>query len=124
MTEPQSVNRLVVLQVILIVAIAILGAVGTVLVPSVVPDVPEAGGALALSLLAVGLLLYAFLGVRAINVFLTCRLSDLLVVLGLSFLATASSRRSSSTTCSSAGGSATASSFWASPSSGSRSQST
>ena len=35
-----------------------------------------------------------------------------------------SSRRSSSTTCSSAGGSATASSFWASPSSGSRSQST
>ena len=48
MTEPQSVNRLVVLQVILIVAIAILGAVG-MLVPSVVPDVPEAGGPLALS---------------------------------------------------------------------------
>ncbi len=40
-TEPQSVNRLVVLQIVLIVAIAILGAVG-MLFPTVVPDVPEA----------------------------------------------------------------------------------
>ena len=88
-TEPQSVNRLVVLQVILIVAIATLGAVG-MLVPSVVPDVPQAGGPLALSLLAVGLVLYAFLGVRAINTYLlTRRRADLLVVLGISFLATA-----------------------------------
>ena len=87
-TEPQSVNRLVVLQVVLIVAIATLGAVG-MLFPTVVPDVPEAGGTLALSLLAAGLLLYAFLGLRAINTYLlTRRRADLLVVLGLSFLAT------------------------------------
>jgi hypothetical protein len=87
-TEPQSVNRLVVLQIVLIVAIAILGAVG-MLFPTVVPDVPEAGGTLALSLLAAGLLLYAFLGLRAINTYLlTRRRADLLVVLGLSFLAT------------------------------------
>jgi len=87
-TEPKSVNRLVLLQIVLIVAIASLGAVG-MLFPSVVPDVPEAGGTLALSLLAVGLVLYAFLGLRAINTYLlTRRRADLLVVLGLSFLAT------------------------------------
>ena len=51
---------------------------------------PEASSPLALALLAFGLLLYAFLGVRAINTFLlTRRNADMLVVIGLSFLGTA-----------------------------------
>jgi HD-GYP domain-containing protein (c-di-GMP phosphodiesterase class II) len=58
-------------------------------VPDLVPGVPEAGSPLALTLLAIGLLLYVFLEVRAINTFLlTRRHPDLLVVVGLSFLAT------------------------------------
>ena len=124
MNEPQSVNRLVVLQVILIVAIAMLGAVG-MLVPSVVPNVPEAGGPLALSLLAVGLLLYAFLGVRAINTYLlTRRRADLWSSSASPSSRPRSSPLSSSTTCSSGGGSATPSSSSASPSSEFRSPST
>ena len=60
-----------------------LGAVG-MLFPDLVPSVPEASSPLALALLAFGLLLYAFLGVRAINTFLlTRRRADLLVVVGL-----------------------------------------
>ena len=87
--RPQSVRRLIVLQIVLLAAVVLLGTLG-MLVPDLVPSVPEAGSPLALSLLAVGLLLYAFLGVRAINTFLlTRRRSDLLVVVGLAFLATA-----------------------------------
>jgi HD-GYP domain-containing protein (c-di-GMP phosphodiesterase class II) len=88
-SRPQSVRRLVVLQVILLLAVVLVGAVG-MLFPDLVPSVPEASSPLALALLAFGLLLYAFLGVRAINTFLlTRRRADLLVVVGLSFLATA-----------------------------------
>ncbi len=87
--RPQSVRRLIVLQIVLLAAVVLLGTLG-MLVPDLVPSVPEAGSPLALCLLAVGLLLYAFLGVRAINTFLlTRRRSDLLVVVGLAFLATA-----------------------------------
>jgi HD-GYP domain-containing protein (c-di-GMP phosphodiesterase class II) len=69
--------------------VALVGAVG-MLAPDVVPAVPEASSPLALGMLAFGLLLYAFLEVRAINTFLlTRRRADLLVVIGLSFLATA-----------------------------------
>ena len=87
--RPQSIRRLVVLQIVLLGSVAFVGTIG-MLKPSFVPSVPEAGSPLALTLLAVGLLLYAFLGVRAINTFLlTHRRADLLVVVGLSFLATA-----------------------------------
>jgi len=87
--RPQSVRRLVVLQVVLLAAVALVGSVG-MLFPDLVPSVPEAGSPLALTLLAVGLALYVFLEVRAINTFrLTRRRADLLVVVGLSFLATA-----------------------------------
>jgi HD-GYP domain-containing protein (c-di-GMP phosphodiesterase class II) len=87
--RPQSVRRLIVLQVMLLLAVVLVGAVG-MLFPDLVPSVPEASSPLALALLAFGLLLYAFLGVRAINTFLlTSRRADLLVVIGLSFLATA-----------------------------------
>ena len=87
--RPQSVHRLLVLQVILLLAVVLVGTVG-MLVPDLVPSVPEASSPLALALLAFGLLLYAFLGVRAINTFLlTRRNADMLVVIGLSFLGTA-----------------------------------
>jgi len=87
--RPQSIRRLVVLQIVLLGSVAFVGTIG-MLKPSFVPSVPEAGSPLALTLLAVGLLLYAFLGVRAINTFLlTHRRADLFVVVGLSFLATA-----------------------------------
>jgi hypothetical protein len=89
LNRPQSIRRLVVLQIVLLGSVALLGTIG-MLRPSFVPSVPEAGSPLALTLLAVGLLLYAFLGVRAINTFLlTHRRADLLVVIGLAFLATA-----------------------------------
>jgi hypothetical protein len=87
--RPQSVRRLVVLQVVLLGAVTLVGSVG-MLFPDLVPSVPEAGSPLALTLLAVGLALYVFLEGRAINTFrLTRRRADLLVVVGLSFLATA-----------------------------------
>jgi HD-GYP domain-containing protein (c-di-GMP phosphodiesterase class II) len=87
--RPQNVRRLIVLQIGLLLAVALVGTVG-MLVPDLVPSVPEASSPLALALLAVGLLIFAFLGVRSINTFLlTRRNSDLLVVIGLSFLATA-----------------------------------
>jgi HD-GYP domain-containing protein (c-di-GMP phosphodiesterase class II) len=87
--RPQGIRRLVVLQVVLLAAVGLVGTVG-MLKPSFVPSVPEAGSPLALALLAAGLLLYAFLAVRAINTFLlTHRRADLVVVVGLSFLGTA-----------------------------------
>jgi HD-GYP domain-containing protein (c-di-GMP phosphodiesterase class II) len=89
LNRPQSIRRLVVLQVVLLLAVVLVGTVG-MLFPELVPSVPEASSPLALALLAFGLLLYAFLEVRAINTFLlTRRRADLLVVVGLSFLATA-----------------------------------
>jgi len=82
------VRRLLVLQGVLLAAVAVTGTVG-MLRPSLVPSVPEPGGPLALGTLAVGLGLFAFLGLRAVNTFLlTRRRADLLVVIGLAFLAT------------------------------------
>jgi hypothetical protein len=87
--RPQGIRRLVVLQIVLLAAVGLVGTIG-MLMPSFIPSVPEAGSPLALALLAAGLLLYAFLAVRAINTFLlTRRRADLLVVVGLSFLGTA-----------------------------------
>ena len=87
--RPGSVRPLLVLQAVLLLSVAVVGLVG-MLRPELVPSVPEAGSPLALTLLAVGLVLFAFLEVRAINTYLlTRRHADLLVVVGLSFLATA-----------------------------------
>lgn len=84
--RPQGVRRLLALQGILLAGVAVLGTIG-LLAPTVVPDVPEPGGALALTALGVGLVLYGFLAVRAVNTFLlTRRRADLLVVVGLAFL--------------------------------------
>ena len=87
--RPGSVRPLLVLQATLLLAVALVGLIG-MLRPQLVPSVPEAGSPLALALLAVGLALFVFLEVRAINTYLlTRRRADLLVVVGLSFLATA-----------------------------------
>jgi HD-GYP domain-containing protein (c-di-GMP phosphodiesterase class II) len=87
--RPRNVKRLLVLQVSLLVAVAIVGTVG-MLVPSVVPSVPEPASAAALAALGVGLFFYGFLGLRAVNTYLlTRRRADLLVVFGLAFLGAA-----------------------------------
>jgi hypothetical protein len=89
MNSPQAIRRLIVLDVALVAAVAAVGTVG-MLRPDLVPSVPEPSSPLALTLLAVGLLLFLLVGVRAVNTFLlTRRRGDLLVVIGLSFLATA-----------------------------------
>jgi HD-GYP domain-containing protein (c-di-GMP phosphodiesterase class II) len=87
--RPQNVKRLLVLQVSLLGAVALVGTVG-MLVPSVVPAVPEPASAAALAALGVGLFFYGFLGLRAVNTYLlTRRRADLLVVFGLAFLGAA-----------------------------------
>lgn len=58
--------------------------------PSLLPAVPAPGGRDALALLAVGMVAFAVVGVRAVRTFLlTRRLLDLAVVVGLAWLATA-----------------------------------
>lgn len=74
--RPGNVRRLLILQAVLLVAVAVVGTAG-MLQPSLVPSVPEPGGPLALTTLAVGLALFAFLGLRAVNTFfLTRRLAE------------------------------------------------
>ena len=69
------------------VAIVVLSLVA-VLVPRLVPPVPTAGSAAALALLAVGMLVFGSLAIRAARTFLLARrLADLAVVCGLMFLA-------------------------------------
>jgi HD domain-containing protein len=58
--------------------------------PEIVPQVPAPGSASALALLALGLLAFGLLVLRALRTFLlTRRISDLAVVVGLAWLATA-----------------------------------
>ncbi len=71
-----------------IVAIILTVSLVGVLVPRLVPSVPEARSSAAWTLLAVGLLLFAGLAIRAANTFLlTRRITDLAVVVGLVLLA-------------------------------------
>ncbi len=71
-----------------IVAIILTVSLVGVLVPRLVPNVPEARSSAAWTLLAVGLLLFAGLAIRAANTFLlTRRITDLAVVVGLVLLA-------------------------------------
>ncbi len=87
--RPQDVGRVLVLQLCLLAAVAVVGTVG-MLVPSFVPAVPEPGSPVALAALAAGLVFYGFLGLRAVNTYLlTRRRTDLLVVFGLALLGTA-----------------------------------
>jgi HD-GYP domain-containing protein (c-di-GMP phosphodiesterase class II) len=87
--RPSAVRPVLVLQGTLIVAIVALGLTG-ILAPSVVPGVPEAASTPAYMVLAVGLLFYAALAVRAGRTFLlTRRFADLAVVYGLVLLSVA-----------------------------------
>ena len=71
-----------------IVAIILTVSLVGVLVPRLVPSVPEARSSAAWTLLAVGLLLFGALAIRAANTFLlTRRIADLAVVVGLVLLA-------------------------------------
>ena len=66
--RPQNVGRLLVLEATLLAAVVAAGATG-MLKPSAVPSVPEPGSPLAVGTLVVGLLLFGFLAVRAVNPF-------------------------------------------------------
>jgi putative nucleotidyltransferase with HDIG domain len=77
---------LVAASVAVIVAVSVLG----VMVPSLVPSVPEARSPAAWGLMALGMLLLGALAIRAARTFLlTRRTADLVVVIGLLLLASA-----------------------------------
>jgi len=83
----RSMKPLLWLQAALLTLIVGLGLAG-ILAPSLVPDVPEAGGPAAWLLLVVGMAFYAMLALRAARTFLlTRRRADFLVVLGTVLLA-------------------------------------
>jgi HD-GYP domain-containing protein (c-di-GMP phosphodiesterase class II) len=87
--RPRGVKPLLFLQAGLLAVIVALGAIG-LLVPEAVPAVPEPRSAPALALLAVGLVFYGVLGLRALRTFLlTRRRADLLVFVGIVWLAAA-----------------------------------
>ena len=85
--RPSAVRPVLALQATLIVGILTLGLAGT-LEPTLVPAVPEAGSTAAWIVLALGILFYGALGVRAGRTYLlTRRFADLAVVYGLVLLA-------------------------------------
>lgn len=87
--RPEGVRLLLVLQAVLLCTIVALGAVG-MLLPSTVPGVPEPGSTAAKLLLATGLAFYTLLAARALRTFLlTRRRADLLVLIGIVWLAAA-----------------------------------
>jgi putative nucleotidyltransferase with HDIG domain len=87
--RPEGVGSLLVLQGALLGLIAAMG-ITAFAAPSLVPDVPEPRSPAALALLAVGLAFYALLAFRAFRTFLlTHRHADLLVVVGIAWLAAA-----------------------------------
>jgi hypothetical protein len=82
-----SIARLLVLQGALLVGVLALGVIA-LRFPSLVPSVPEPGGREALTVLAIGLLFYVLLGVRALRtVLLARRRADILVFVGVVWLA-------------------------------------
>jgi HD-GYP domain-containing protein (c-di-GMP phosphodiesterase class II) len=86
---PRGVKPLLWLQGALMVVILGVGLVG-ILVPSVVPSVPNASSPPAIVLLVVGLCFYALLALRATRTFLlTRRRSDFVVVVGIVLLSAA-----------------------------------
>jgi putative nucleotidyltransferase with HDIG domain len=85
--ERRSIPMLLGLVAAIVAIILTVSLVG-VLVPRLVPSVPDARSPAAWTLLAVGLLLFAGLAIRAANTFLlTRRIADLAVVVGLVLLA-------------------------------------
>ncbi len=85
--RPSAVRPLLWLQGVLVASLVALGVAG-ILVPSLVPDVPEPASTAAYVVLGFGLLFYGTLAVRAGRTYLlTRRLADLAVVYGLVLLA-------------------------------------
>ena len=84
-----GVRLLLAFQGLLLTGVVILGATALV-APSLVPSVPEARSVPAVLLLAIGLSFYALLAFRAFRTYLlTHRHADLLVVIGIAWLAAA-----------------------------------
>jgi HD-GYP domain-containing protein (c-di-GMP phosphodiesterase class II) len=76
-------------EVVLMAGVLALGAVG-LLMPSVVPSVPEPASAPAIAALAAGSVFYLLVGLRALGTFaLTRRTGDLVVAIGISWLGAA-----------------------------------
>jgi putative nucleotidyltransferase with HDIG domain len=87
--RPHAIRRLLGLQTFALLAVTGLGVVGMVL-PSVVPSVPAPASPAAVVALVVGATLYAVLLLRALKTyFLTQRLADLAVVIGVAWLTAA-----------------------------------
>jgi HD-GYP domain-containing protein (c-di-GMP phosphodiesterase class II) len=86
---PRAVRPLIRLQALLMAGVLALGFVG-MLAPGFVPAVPEPRSPVAWAALAVGLGFYGLVGWRAFRTFrLTHRAGDLLVVVGIAWLAAA-----------------------------------
>jgi hypothetical protein len=84
--RPRNISRLLWLQGALLLLVAGVGAAG-ILAPAVVPGVPEPRSTLAWIVLAIGMVFYGMLALRAARTFLlTRRQADLLVVLGIMLL--------------------------------------
>jgi HD-GYP domain-containing protein (c-di-GMP phosphodiesterase class II) len=84
---PKGVIPLLWVQGLLLTGIVTLGVVGLAL-PNIVPAVPAPASTAALILLGIGLSLFGLLSLRALHTFLlTQRLADLLVLVGLAWLA-------------------------------------
>ncbi len=87
--RPRRLKPLIGFEIALMVGILVLGAVG-LLMPSVVPSVPEPGSAIALAALAAGSAFYLLVGLRALGTFaLTRRTGDLVVAIGIAWLGAA-----------------------------------
>ncbi len=87
--RPKSVRPLLMLQAVLLVGVISLGALG-MLVPSLVPAVPETGSREAVSALLFGFALFLLLAARALKTYLlTRRAADLVVAVGIAWLASA-----------------------------------
>jgi putative nucleotidyltransferase with HDIG domain len=87
--RPNGVRIILIVQAMLLVGVFALG-LAALAAPSLVPAVPEARSTPALALLGVGLGFYALLAFRSFRTFLlTHRHADLLVVVGIAWLAAA-----------------------------------
>ncbi len=87
--RPQAVRRLLVLQGVLVTAVVSFGLVG-MLAPDALPAVPEPRSPAAVGLMVAGFAFFAWPAVRAVRTFvLTRRVADLLVVVGITWLAVA-----------------------------------
>jgi hypothetical protein len=87
--RPRAVGLLLALQAVLLAAVFALGGIG-ILLPSLVPGVPEPRSQAAIAALVAGLAFYGLVAYRALRTYLlTRRLADLAVVLGIAWLAAA-----------------------------------